>query len=90
MTHDEIQEHLVSLNGWSTDASEKVISKEFVFSDFAKAMSFANKIATFAEEEGHHPDLLVSWGKVGVQLTTHDVGGLSEKDFILAAKIDTI
>jgi 4a-hydroxytetrahydrobiopterin dehydratase len=80
------------IKGWSNTGKE--ISKEFVFKDFAEAMAFANNIAAVAETENHHPDLLVSWGKVVVTLSTHSLhngaGGLSEKDFSLAQKIDTI
>ena len=53
-------------------------------------MKFANKITPIAEEEGHHPDLVLGWGRVEVVLSTHSIGGLSENDFILAAKIDKI
>ena len=53
-------------------------------------MDFANKITPIAESEGHHPDLSVGWGRVGVTLSTHAIGGLSENDFIVAAKIDGI
>jgi len=66
------------------------ISKTFTFKNFMGAMNFANAIAKIAEEEGHHPDLAISWGKVGVELTTHAIKGLSQNDFILAAKIDQI
>ena len=58
--------------------------------NFLEAMAFANKITAVAEEEGHHPDLHISWGKVGIELSTHAIKGLSENDFILAAKIDTL
>ena len=90
LTDSEITSHLNSISGWVLKENPKVLSKEFTFTDFAKAMAFANSIAALAEEAGHHPDLQVSWGKVVVELSTHDVGGLSENDFILAAKIDTI
>lgn len=75
---------------WKLADDALSISRSFAFKNFADALAFANKIAVIAEEEGHHPDLTVSWGKVGVQLTTHAIGGLSENDFILAAKIDRI
>ena len=78
------------VSGWQVSVDLKKISKEFKFRDFGGAMGFANKIAALAEEEGHHPDLQVSWGKVVVELSTHSIGGLSENDFILAAKIDTL
>lgn len=53
-------------------------------------MHYAGNVAQLAEVEGHHPELHIGWGKVGIELTTHAIGGLSENDFILAAKIDTI
>lgn len=75
---------------WSLSSNAKSISKEFKFQNFVEAMDFANKITPIAESEGHHPDLSVGWGKVGVELSTHAIGGLSANDFILAAKIDEI
>ena|SRR3989344_3297914 len=79
---------LKQVNGWMLSEDAKSISKEFTFKNFAEALAFANKIGAIAEEEEHHPDLIVAWGKVGVVLTTHAIKGLSENDFILAAKID--
>jgi 4a-hydroxytetrahydrobiopterin dehydratase len=78
------------INGWRLSGDARWISKEFSFKDFAEAMQFANKIADIAEEQGHHPDLQISWGKVIVELTTHAIKGLSENDFIIAARIDQI
>ncbi len=69
---------------------EKMITKTFSFSDFKQTMVFVNKVANLAEDEGHHPEMCVSWGKVVIELFTHAVKGLSENDFILAAKIDTL
>jgi 4a-hydroxytetrahydrobiopterin dehydratase len=86
----EAETLLKQVSGWSLGADGKKISKEFKFKDFLEAMAFANKITPIAEAEGHHPDLSIGWGKVGVELTTHAIGGLSENDFILAAKIDTL
>jgi 4a-hydroxytetrahydrobiopterin dehydratase len=86
----EAENYLKEMPGWALDGNSKIISKEFTFADFAQAMEFANKIAALAEEEGHHPDLLVSWGKVKVELSTHSIGGLSKMDFSLAAKIEAI
>ena len=68
----------------------KMIRREFTFPDFSAAMDFANRIAAIAEEEGHHPDLYISWGMVVVTLFTHAIGGLSENDFIVAAKINDL
>ena len=75
---------------WLLVDDAHLLVKEFRFADFAQAMVFANKVAAIAEEEGHHPDLAIGWGTVSVELTTHAIGGLSENDFILAAKIDRI
>lgn len=75
---------------WMLVDDAHLLVREFRFKDFAEAMSFANKIAAVAEEEGHHPDLSIGWGSVGVELSTHAIGGLSENDYILAAKIDAL
>ncbi len=63
---------------------------QFKFKDFVGAMAFANKIAEIAEKEGHHPNLIISWGECSVEIWTHKVNGLSENDFILAAKIEAL
>jgi 4a-hydroxytetrahydrobiopterin dehydratase len=66
------------------------LRREFKFKDFATALAFVNRIGAQAEAQGHHPDLELAWGRVAVTLWTHDVGGLSEADFILAARIDRL
>lgn len=66
------------------------LEKEFRFPDFAKALAFTNKIGAIAEEQGHHPDILLTWGKATITSWTHKVNGLTESDFILAAKIDEL
>lgn len=68
----------------------KKIQKTYSVNDFSEAISFAQKIADIANEEDHHPDLGVHYGSVEVELSTHNIGGLSPNDFILAAKIDAI
>lgn len=75
---------------WMLVDDAHLLVREFRFEDFARAMDFANKIARIAEEENHHPNLNISWGSVGVELSTHAIHGLSENDFVLAAKIDTL
>lgn len=70
--------------------NEHHLEKEFTFEDFQKALDFTNKVGALAEEEGHHPDIHLSWGKVRIVLWTHKINGLSESDFILAAKIDQL
>ncbi len=75
---------------WMLVDNAHLLVREVRFKDFAEAMAFANKVAAVAEEENHHPDLTIGWGSVGIELSTHAIGGLSENDFILAAKIDAI
>ena len=76
--------------GWMLVDEAHLLVREFHFKDFKEAMVFANKVTDIAEAEQHHPDLSITWGSVSVELTTHAIGGLSENDFILAAKIDEI
>ena len=76
-------------NGWKVIA-EHHLEKEYLFKDFKEALAFVNRVGALAEAEGHHPDLLLGWGKVKVTLFTHKSGGLTENDFILAAKCDAI
>jgi len=66
------------------------LSKEFSFANFVDALAFVNRVGEIAEEQNHHPDLYLAWGKVTVELWTHKIDGLSESDFILAAKIDRL
>lgn len=68
----------------------KKISKEFNLADFRKAMTFVNRVAEVAETENHHPDIYIYYNKVVIELSTHAIGGLSENDFIVAAKIEKI
>ena len=81
-------EHLPQVPAWKPNADYTAISREFSFDDFKQAMIFINKVADLAEEEGHHPDIHVFYNRVKLELSTHAVQGLSENDFILAAKID--
>lgn len=90
MNRAEAETLVKQLKGWTLSGDRQWISKEFSFKDFAGAMAFADTVAGIAEGEGHHPDLQVRWGKVVVELTTHAIRGLSENDFILAAKIDKL
>jgi 4a-hydroxytetrahydrobiopterin dehydratase len=64
------------------------LQKEYEFNDFAEALAFTNKVGAIAEEEGHHPDILLSWGRVELKIWTHKIDGLTESDFVLAAKAD--
>ena len=69
---------------------EHHLERVFKFPDFRSALAFVNRIGEIAEAEGHHPDLELAWGRVGVKTYTHKINGLTESDFILAAKIDTL
>jgi 4a-hydroxytetrahydrobiopterin dehydratase len=69
---------------------EHHITKTYKFPNFVKALAFVNKVGDIAEEQGHHPDIFLTWGKVGITMCTHKIDGLTESDFILAAKIDEI
>lgn len=83
-------EHQADLQGWKLNEVCVRISYEKLFSDFITAMKFINKVAIIAEEAGHHPDIYVWYNKVQLDLWTHSIGGLSENDFIVAAKINQI
>lgn len=76
--------------GWELVVDGKKISRKYKFKNFKEALAFVNKVGAIAEEEGHHPDIELGWGRVRIELSTHAIGGLSENDFILAAKIDAI
>lgn len=88
---EEIARLLAKLgpNDWAV-VNEHHLSKEFRFPDFAQALAFVNRVGQVAELEGHHPDLYLSWGKVRVEIWTHKIDGLTESDFILAAKCDEV
>jgi|SRR3989344_6291958 len=87
---EEAEKYLPNVPKWKPDTDYKVISREFNFDDFKKAMVFVNKVADLAEGEGHHPDILISYSRVTLALSTHALHGLSENDFILATKIDAL
>lgn len=78
------------LQNWVLNGDAKYISKNYTFKNFKEALDFVNKVGDIAEAEGHHPDIELGWGKVKITLTTHAIHGLSNNDFILAAKIDGI
>jgi len=76
-------------DGWSLIGVQR-IEKEFHFKNFREALAFTNAVGEIAEAENHHPDIGLGWGRVVVTLSTHKIHGLSENDFILAAKIDAL
>ncbi len=75
------------LDGWEILEATR-LRKDYAFEDFAGALAFVVRVGEVAEAEWHHPDLTLGWGRVSVELTTHDRGGLTENDFVLAAKCD--
>lgn len=88
LSSEAIGEHLRSLSGW--EIKQGKLTKTFKFDDFMGAVRFVDRIAPVAEAEGHHPDLQVGWGKVVVELISHDAGALTAKDFKLASLIDKL
>ena len=91
LASDTAEELLRALNSaWSIVDDGKSIVRLFEFAGYHRTISFVNAVAWIAEAEGHHPDLEVHYGKVRVLYTTHAIGGLSENDFICAAKIDRL
>jgi 4a-hydroxytetrahydrobiopterin dehydratase len=74
---------------WSV-VDEHHITRAFTFPDFKQALDFVNRVGALAEEQGHHPDILLAWGKAEITLWTHKINGLTESDFIMAAKIDRL
>ncbi len=75
--------------GWDV-IQEHHLHKTYTFPDFKRALAFVNRVGELAEEQGHHPDIFLTWGKVEITIWTHKIDGLTESDFILAAKIDQL
>ena len=76
-------------SGWRI-VDEHHLEKEFTFSDFVTALAFVNRVGNLAEEQNHHPDLMFSWGRAMVRIWTHKIDGLTESDFVFAAKAETM
>ena len=89
----EIHKYQKKVDDWNITKDSKGIfflEKKFKFNDFKKSQEFVNEVGRISEEEGHHPDIFFGWGYARINITTHAIEGLSENDFILAAKIDKI
>ena len=87
----QIHKYQKKEDGWDVIKNDKEVfflSKKFKFENFLKSQEFINKVSIISEEEGHHPDISYGWGYAKINITTHAIEGLSENDFILAAKID--
>ena len=87
----EIHKYQKKVDGWSVTKNDKnvfFLEKSFEFKNFLESQNFVNEVGKLSEEEGHHPDILFGWGYAKINISTHAIEGLSENDFILAAKID--
>ena len=87
----EIHKYQTKVDGWNVKPNEKkkyFLEKDFKFKNFLDSQKFVNKVGEISEKEGHHPDISYGWGYAKITITTHAIEGLSENDFILAAKID--
>ncbi len=85
----ELASYQSQVNNWNV-IEEHHIEREFSFPNFVDALQFTNQVGELAEQEGHHPDIYLAWGKVGIKIWTHKINGLTESDFVLAAKIDRL
>ncbi len=88
LSEQEITKELAEVPEWKLKGIE--ISRQFEFKDFVQSMKFVNQVALLSEEMNHHPDILIQWNRVGLTLSTHSEGGLTEFDFSLAQKIDAV
>jgi len=88
LTEEQANELLKQIPNW--EIKDDHVFRQFKFKNFRESISFVNKVAEIAEEEGHHPDIAIHYNKVAIELWTHAVNGLSENDFIVAAKIGNI
>jgi 4a-hydroxytetrahydrobiopterin dehydratase len=88
LTAEEIATRLAAFPAWSLE--EGMLTRTFAFKDFVAALGFVNRVGDAAEDAGHHPDIDIRYNRVRLALTTHDAGGLSVKDFTLAARIDKL
>ncbi|MHC4183279.1 MAG: 4a-hydroxytetrahydrobiopterin dehydratase, partial [Planctomycetota bacterium] len=86
---DELNRLSEQVEGWDV-IEEHHLSKTYKFPNFVKALEFVNKAGNIAEQQGHHPNIFLTWGKARIEVWTHKIDGLTESDFILAAKIDEI
>lgn len=90
MTRADAKAMLACVPGWELAPDGTSVSRAYRFKDFAAALSFVDGVGAVAEREGHHPDIEMGWGRVRITLSTHAIGGLSENDFIMAAKINRL
>jgi 4a-hydroxytetrahydrobiopterin dehydratase len=87
LTREQIAPLFELLRGWHVERDHHLV-KTYTFPDFAKGLEFVNRVGKMADEQGHHPDVYLSWGKVRLEVWTHKIDGLTESDFVFAAKAD--
>jgi 4a-hydroxytetrahydrobiopterin dehydratase len=89
LSPEELDRHAAQAPNWKIVDGKK-LARVFTFPDFQKGLDFVNRVGAIAEEQGHHPDVHLSWGRVEIETWTHDAGGLTEQDFLLASKVDRL
>lgn len=87
---EELRQHTRRIPDWEVADDESGISRSYSFDDFAGALTFVNRVGELAEQQNHHPDIAFGWGRAEVSFTSHDSGGLTERDIEMAAKVDQI
>jgi 4a-hydroxytetrahydrobiopterin dehydratase len=90
MPHDEIETYLADLDGGWQVVDDHQLEKEYTFKNFREALDFTNRVGELAESVGHHPDILLAWGRVKLTVWTHKIDGLFSADFVFAAKADAV
>ncbi len=88
LAHEAIVSLLDQLGGGWQAADDHHLENDYKFNDFAEALAFTNRVGSIAEDQGHHPDIYLAWGRVGLKIWTHKIDGLTESDFVFAAKAD--
>jgi 4a-hydroxytetrahydrobiopterin dehydratase len=89
LSPEELDRHAAQVPSWKIVDGKK-LARVFTFPDFQKGLDFVNRVGAIAEEQGHHPDVHLSWGRVEIETWTHDAGGLTEQDFLLTSRIDRL
>ncbi len=87
---DDLRKLLARIGGGWEAVDEHHLGGEYRFADFAEALAFTNRVGEMAEEQNHHPDIFLSWGRVRIEIWTHAIDGLTESDFIFAARCDAL
>jgi len=89
LTHEQIAQLLPQVLGWEVERDHHLV-KSFTFVNFKRALDFVTLVGAIADEQNHHPDICLAWGKVRIEIWTHKINGLTESDFVFAAKVDQL